>query len=69
MTYPCKNCTERYLGCHDRCEKYQAVKAKIAARRNEEEKCKGADDHTIGHMTKVNDDINKRRMRGRHHWR
>ena len=24
----CLNCQERYLGCHDRCEKYQAAKEK-----------------------------------------
>jgi len=23
----CIDCTERYLGCHDHCEKYQAEKA------------------------------------------
>lgn len=20
---PCKDCSDRYLGCHDKCEKYQ----------------------------------------------
>lgn len=24
---PCKGCTERHAGCHDRCEKYKAWKA------------------------------------------
>lgn len=24
--YTCKNCTERYLGCHDKCEEYQKIK-------------------------------------------
>lgn len=24
----CLNCTERYLGCHSRCEKYKAEKIK-----------------------------------------
>lgn len=29
----CKNCTERYPGCHDRCERYQsAVKERNAQR-------------------------------------
>ena len=23
---PCKDCPDRHLGCHDRCEKYQAYK-------------------------------------------
>ena len=25
--YPCKNCEDRTLGCHSRCEKYLAAKA------------------------------------------
>lgn len=24
--YTCKNCTKRYLGCHDKCEEYQKIK-------------------------------------------
>lgn len=23
---PCKDCKDRYIGCHDRCEKYQQFK-------------------------------------------
>jgi hypothetical protein len=26
--FPCKDCAERHLGCHDSCEKYQSVKQK-----------------------------------------
>lgn len=26
MIYPCYNCTERSLGCHTNCEKYQETK-------------------------------------------
>ena len=25
---PCKDCTDRKLGCHDKCSKYQEFKAK-----------------------------------------
>lgn len=25
-SFPCKDCTKRYLGCHDRCEDYQSIK-------------------------------------------
>ena len=25
---PCKDCSERYLGCHDRCPKYASFKMK-----------------------------------------
>lgn len=28
-TAPCKGCTERYLTCHDKCEKYKAWKAEV----------------------------------------
>ena len=24
--YPCKDCKDRYLGCHDQCARYQAAK-------------------------------------------
>ena len=26
MKFPCQNCPDRVLGCHDTCEKYQFVK-------------------------------------------
>lgn len=26
---PCKDCDERYLGCHDRCEKYKEFSDKV----------------------------------------
>lgn len=26
MNYPCKDCTERTVGCHSTCEKYLSVK-------------------------------------------
>lgn len=25
----CKDCTDRYLGCHDQCEKFQDAKHKV----------------------------------------
>lgn len=27
MKSPCKDCPDRYVGCHDRCSKYLAYKA------------------------------------------
>ena len=27
MVFPCKDCKDRHLGCHDECEKYQIIKA------------------------------------------
>lgn len=36
MHAPCKDCPEREIGCHARCEKYQEyVKAKAAAKARE----------------------------------
>lgn len=29
--FPCKDCPDRELGCHDYCEKYKKVKAKRQA--------------------------------------
>lgn len=26
MTYECKECEKRYVGCHDKCEAYKAYK-------------------------------------------
>lgn len=32
---PCKDCPDRYLGCHDRCEKYQQFKVDLVNAKNE----------------------------------
>lgn len=29
MLAPCKDCKERYFGCHDECVKYQAYQNKV----------------------------------------
>lgn len=29
LNTPCRNCTERTLGCHDACEKYKEFKEKL----------------------------------------
>lgn len=31
MSKPCLDCTKRYLGCHDKCDDYQATKPKYKA--------------------------------------
>lgn len=31
----CKDCPDRYLGCHDHCDRYQAEKAKSDKEREE----------------------------------
>lgn len=35
MNSPCKDCKERHLGCHSRCEAYQSYRA-ANIKRNEE---------------------------------
>lgn len=27
-TFPCKDCKDRYLGCHDKCQSYLSIKNK-----------------------------------------
>ena len=34
MTAPCKGCVERAQGCHGKCERYKAFKAKREAENN-----------------------------------
>lgn len=36
MTFPCKNCEKRTVGCHASCEPYLAVKSKHDANREQE---------------------------------
>lgn len=38
MTAPCKNCKDRYLGCHSECEKYIAYKDDRQAMHKRKEK-------------------------------
>lgn len=33
MKSPCKDCLDRYVGCHERCSKYLAYKAEREAER------------------------------------
>lgn len=35
MTPPCKECEDRAVGCHGKCEKYQKYKAELAAAKAE----------------------------------
>lgn len=39
--FPCKNCNERKLACHDSCDKYQEAKEK----HRQEQKRKELDNH------------------------
>lgn len=57
----CKDCTKRYLGCHDKCEEYQSIKNENA---NERRKIKN--EYAINQIVKdlnfstKNHNINKK---------
>ena len=34
MKAPCKDCAEREVGCHGKCDRYQAYRAEIDARKS-----------------------------------
>ena len=39
MNAPCYNCDERYIGCHDSCEKYREYKSKVGDINQEKREC------------------------------
>lgn len=45
---PCRNCIDRYLGCHDKCDKYQEFRAErnrmLEEKRKEREKNEAIDE-------------------------
>lgn len=38
VSEPCKNCPDRYLGCHSNCDKYKQFKKEIAERKRKNQK-------------------------------
>ena len=64
MTIPnfrCKDCTDRYPGCHDHCEKYKEDKAAHDKRRYEERLQREASMYIYSHVGDVLDCVAKRR--------
>lgn len=43
-TYPCKGCTDRYVGCHSECKKYIEVKKRDMERMATQNRDKKIDD-------------------------
>lgn len=60
-TFRCKDCAERYPGCHDHCEKYQEDKALHDKRRHDAFVKKQADMYISDNLRKVYDANAKRR--------
>lgn len=54
----CKGCTERYLGCHDCCEDYQATKRDYEAKKILKKKANEFYEYT---MEKINKDKRRRK--------
>ena len=38
MSEPCKNCPDRYLGCHSNCDNYKKFKEEIAERKRKQQR-------------------------------
>ena len=59
--FTCKDCQSRYLGCHDKCEKYQAERKKYEKEKEQKKKAdyirKGLDHQ---HCTSVKRALRKR---------
>ena len=55
MTQPCYNCPDREMGCHGRCERYAAYRAKmdeVGRRRDLERSAKEAVDDGVRRVEK-----------------
>ena len=63
--YPCKNCPNRYLACHDHCEKYKAIKAQEQKYKDANRGKKEAYMYTIENSRKTHDFNVKKKREGR----
>nr|DAZ60318.1 MAG TPA: hypothetical protein [Caudoviricetes sp.] len=61
MTAPCKDCSERFVGCHASCPRYAEFKAGCEARREERTKLHPIADYTIDITKRVQKAANRRR--------
>lgn len=57
---PCKDCPDRYLGCHDRCEKYQAFKKD---KNNYKEELAKTKEKYAYFIKRAKEDVEKRRRK------
>lgn len=61
MIAPCKDCSERFVGCHASCHRYAEFKAGCEARREERTKLHPIADYTIDITKRVQKAANRRR--------
>lgn len=59
MLSPCKDCADRALHCHSRCEKYQIYAEWCEARREKRKQEQAADDAAAQRGAKIRRDVRK----------
>lgn len=57
---PCKNCSDRVVGCHDTCDKYKQFKQEVTQYREAKEK------QRIGETLDINRSIRTREYKRKH---
>lgn len=48
MSVSCKDCKDRYVGCHSKCEKYAQFKQEIAERKRKQQEGREYFNYLIG---------------------
>lgn len=61
---PCKDCTQRRVGCHGACERYEEYRSHIDSCREERNRQEIVDDYCIGTYKKIANSLRKKE-RGR----
>lgn len=56
---PCKDCEERELGCHDRCEKYQTFREARKEFNRKVAEFNKYDDYVFGRKARIRDNLEK----------
>lgn len=57
MQGPCKNCDERFIGCHDSCDAYIYYKQKLLeiSERRKADNIDVHNEHRINHLKRINE--------------
>jgi len=65
LSAPCKDCEDRGVGCHGKCEKYRAYKERMSEERRKCLKAYGDEQIHENYCRKVHEKIVKRQRTGR----
>lgn len=60
---PCKDCQEKELGCHDRCEKYQAFRTERKEFNSQMTALSNYNAYVTGRKAWIRDNIDKKKKR------